>query len=131
MTGEEISSLSAWADAVQRVARERKPSGRGAGLPMDSLDPCSGVRESVMDDEQLRALLSDIATNGEIIELSVKASPRARPDAIARLPELYLKLVQRRVFGAQVRYELSGAEWLDTLIATPDGLRLVRVAIPG
>jgi hypothetical protein len=88
------------------------------------------VREAMLDDEQLRALLSDIATYGEVRELTVKSAPRSRPDPVSRLPELYLKLVQRRVFGAQIRYLLEGQVWLDTLIATPEGLRLVRVELP-
>jgi hypothetical protein len=96
----------------------------------DAGERLADVREAVLDDEQLRALLSDIATYGQVRELSVKAAPRARPDAITRLPELYLKLVQRRVFGAQIRYDFEDKSWLDTLIATPEGLRLVRVELP-
>lgn len=111
--------------AAQREAAVETNGGQAKpGLPL------SDLREAVLDDEELRALLSDIATYGEVRELSVQASPRARSEKVARLPELYLKLVQRRVYGAQVRYEINGAAWLDTLIATPQGLRLVRVELP-
>jgi hypothetical protein len=44
---------------------------------------------------------------------------------------VYLALVERRIFGAQLRYEFEGALWLDTLLTTPSGVRLVRVELPG
>jgi len=62
--------------------------------------------------------------------VTAKAYPRARPETKLRLPELYLKLVERRIYGAQVRYEFDSGSWLDTLITTPSGCRLVRVRLP-
>ena len=100
------------------------------GSPEVGPGELADVREALLDDEQLRTLFSDIATYADVLEVAVKASPRAHPDPGSRLPELYLKLVQRRVFGAQMRYEFQGKVWLDTLIATPEGLRLVRVELP-
>ncbi len=96
----------------------------------ESVPPLADLQEAILDDDQLRDLLSDISTYGKVLGLSVKSSPRGRPETISRLPELYLKLVQRRVFGAQVRYEFDGSTWLDTLLATPTGVRLVRVELP-
>lgn len=92
-----------------------------------NLDELPQLEESVLDEEQLRDLLSDVATYGKVLEATVKATARSQPAVTMKLPELYLKLVERKVFGAQLRYEYKGAVWLDTLIPTQDGVRLVRI----
>src|SRR5688572_30323568 len=98
----------------------RAALGQSAGLePTESIpglepgkSPESGLRpaqikEAILDDAELRALFADIATYGRVQEVTMKASPRARSEIVRRLPELYLKLVERRVYGAQIRYEFD------------------------
>lgn len=92
-----------------------------------NLNELPQLEESLLNEQQLRALLSDVATYGRVLEATVKANARSQPAAAARLPELYLNLVERRVFGAQLRYEYKRSVWLDTLIPTKDGVRLVRI----
>lgn len=125
------------------VGSRRAALGQNSGLePSDASaalepgrSPESGLRlaqikEAILDDAELRALFADIATYGRVEEVTMKAAPRARSEVVRRLPELYLKLVERRLYGAQIRYEFDGGYWLDTLVTTPNGCRLVRVRLP-
>jgi len=102
----------------------------GSGTAPESGVRLSEIKEAILDDAQLRTLFADIATYGKVQEVTMKASPRSRPENVRRLPELYLKLVERRLYGAQIRYEFESAAWLDTLVTTPAGCRLVRVRLP-
>lgn len=108
----------------------RRSSALDQALAPDSGIRLSEIKEAVLDDAELRTLFADIATYGKVQEVTMKASPRSIPDVVRRLPELYLKLIERRVYGAQIRYEFENACWLDTLITTPGGCRLVRVRLP-
>jgi|GEM_PF-2377018 len=118
-----------------------QPSGKQPSNPQrastqeQGASPQSGLRlteikEAMLDDAELRKLFADIATYSRVEEVTMKASPRARSEVVRRLPELYLKLIERRVYGAQIRYEFDSACWLDTLVTTPSGCRLVRVRLP-
>jgi len=102
----------------------------GPTLPPDSGVRLSEIKEGVLDDAELRTLFSDIATYGTVQEVTMKMAPRSTPEVVRRLPELYLKLIERRIYGAQIRYEFESGSWLDTLITTPSGCRLVRVRLP-
>lgn len=113
-----------------RAASTERPARKEASDSPESGVRLADIREAMLDDAELRSLFSDIATYGKVLEATVKPSPRSRPELIRRLPELYLKLVERRVFGAQIRYEFDDGVWLDTLMATPSGVRLVRVRLP-
>jgi len=122
---EEHDLLHWSADVTPRRATAAEPlTGPDSGVRL------ADIKEAVLDDAELRTLFADIATYGKVLEVRMKASPRATPDPVRRLPELYLKLVERRVYGAQIRYEFEKACWLDTLITTPAGCRLVRVRLP-
>jgi hypothetical protein len=115
------------AGAHDSVARRHSTD---AGASPESGVRLSEIKEAILDDAQLRTLFADIATYGKVQEVTMKASPRSRPENVRRLPELYLKLVERRLYGAQIRYEFESAAWLDTLVTTPAGCRLVRVRLP-
>ncbi len=84
------------------------------------------LQHTVLDEAGLRSLFADL-TDRSLLEATVRASPSARPRRVTRLGRLLTRLVERRVFGAQFRYEHGGAIWLDTLIATTGGVRLVRL----
>jgi len=114
----------------QPTEAQRRPAAADPLSVPDSGVRLAEIKEAVLDDSELRTLFADIATYGKVLEVTMKSTPRSRSDPVRRLPELYLKLIERRVYGAQVRYEFESATWLDTLITTPAGCRLVRVRLP-
>jgi hypothetical protein len=86
------------------------------------------LQQSLLDEETLAALFVDLRQCASIIEVIIKQGPRdmaleARPS----LDEAETLLRQGKVRGVQVRYRFEQAEWCDTLIATPSGVRLTRI----
>jgi hypothetical protein len=116
--------------ASSQPASSQPASARDAGGSPQSGLRLTEIKEAILDDAELRKLFADIATYSRVEEVTMKASPRARSEVVRRLPELYLKLIERRVYGAQIRYEFDSGCWLDTLVTTPSGCRLVRVRLP-
>lgn len=89
------------------------------------------VFESTMDAETLSALFSDLARHAEVLEVRLKGGARDRgtqgPHDL-RLAEQ--RLESGDVRGVQIRYRHDGHLWMDTLMATDAGTRLVRVRVP-
>ncbi|HSC88178.1 MAG TPA: hypothetical protein VLC09_12935 [Polyangiaceae bacterium] len=84
------------------------------------------LQQTMLDEEGLRRLFAELPERS-LLEATVRATPLARPRRVQQLKRLLTRLVERRVFGAQLRYELHGMVWLDTLVAAPGGMRLVRL----
>ncbi len=80
-----------------------------------------------LDDDALRAYLAEVATFGTNHEIVVRRSPHADHEAMRRLPELYLSLIERRLFDARLTYVLSGETWRATLTVERDHTYLERV----
>ncbi|MCO4772982.1 MAG: hypothetical protein KDA24_23315, partial [Deltaproteobacteria bacterium] len=78
---------------------------------------------------QVEVLFADLAAHATIGEIILKGAPTARADASTQstLQEGFDALRLGRARGVQVRYMHNGREWWDTLMRTPDGIRLVRI----
>lgn len=98
---------------------------RGNASGNEVLRPQSELAEELNDDA-LRAYLAEVATFGTQQRITVRRSPNAAQEAVKRLPELYLQLIERRLFDAEITYVLSGSEWRATLTAERDRTRLER-----
>lgn len=87
------------------------------------------VREAMLDDAALRALLRDIRALTEVDDVIVKRGPgRVGDDAGAHTVDDAERLLRERAVRAvQIRYRHDGARWWDTLMLVPEGVRLVRV----
>lgn len=86
------------------------------------------MSEALLDEETLDALFRDIGTLTQIDEIIVKHGPGMVGDAAPpTLDEARAMLDARTVRGVQIRYRHEGAAWYDTLMPTPQGVRLLRV----
>lgn len=124
------------------MTRSNSTSERPAHVPIQTLGctPRSGVSiaskvpecldfdERLLDDATLRAHLDELAHLAEQLEATLKLTPQSRAERVA-LQDLIAPLVENRAFGGQVAYTHFGQRWLDTLIASRAGVRLVRLQL--
>ncbi len=97
-----------------------------ASKPPESLD----FDERLLDETRLRRHLARLSRLAEDFEVTLKRSPQ-EPAEHVDLEELIAPLVENRAFGGQVEYTYWGHRWLDTLIASHAGVRLVRLQLSG
>ena len=89
------------------------------------------VYQADLDEEAYHALLADLASL-DALEVAVKhtAQQRSEEGRAWTLAEARAALDEGRVRALQVRYAHEGQVWIDTLVRTPSGVRLVRIAAP-
>ncbi len=94
-------------------------------------EPLPDLHDAVIDPATLWQLADDVETHTELLDVRQKggASSRADPVEVA-LRDAFRALEQGSVFGVQVSYRFDGAEWRDTLMKTPQGIRIVRMQMP-
>ena len=93
--------------------------------PDTSLAP---LQMAVLDREKLTELFADIDALGEDVDIVVKRG-RAHvgcQDKVSLASAMQL-LTDGLVHGVQLRYRYRGSDWWDTLMATSEGYRLVRI----
>jgi len=92
---------------------------------MTELPPMS---DAVLDDGAVAALFRDVRELAELEEIIIKAGPGyVDGQQAVTLDEAERLLNEKAVRGLQLRYRHQGAQWWDTLMPTPQGVRLVRV----
>lgn len=90
--------------------------------------PPPPMSEAMLDEQSLAALFNDIAELATVDEILLKAGPgRVDEGDSCSLDEAHRLIRDGEVRGVQIRYRHSGSHWWDTLMRTPDGVRLVRV----
>lgn len=89
------------------------------------------VQQAILDDATLQSLLTDLETDADVREVSLKhgAEAYAGPERVG-LREGAALLREGKVRGIQIYYRHAGADWIDTLMALPEGIRLVRMQAP-
>lgn len=93
--------------------------------------PLPELREAVLDDDALGALVADLLALCELHEVRVRRSGERRADAAPlTLPQALASLRAGDATAVQVRYTHERKVWIDTLTRTPSGIRLVRIAAP-
>ncbi len=89
------------------------------------------LREAELDEDDLRRLFLDIEAAAEIEDVRCKGAPDRRAEvASVTAAEALAQLLDRKVRGVQVRYRYQDELWSDTIIATPQAFRVVRMAAP-
>lgn len=86
------------------------------------------LRSGLLDADGLEALISDLAAYTNVYEIIVKsgATNHATPEGID-LPAAHDLLLGGAARGVQIRYRYDDADWWDTILRTPEGLRLTRI----
>lgn len=85
------------------------------------------LHQTILDDTTLSALFSDLETFTEVLSVIAKAGPGYVTPKNISLQEGHELITQDKVRGLQIRYQYAGDEWWDTLIKTPDGIRITRI----
>jgi hypothetical protein len=87
--------------------------------------------QAELDDPALDQLLADLAAAAEVHSVQAKGDARAlAPTDPLTLDAAGRRLKAGEVRGVQVRYRYDGRDWTDTLLRTPAGYRLTRIAAP-
>ncbi len=95
----------------------------------DPRPPLPELTQAVMDPALLGQYFEDLARCTEVLAILPKMAPQAR--ALAEggwtLSDARTGLLEAKVRGVQIRYRYDGAEWWDTLLCQPGGVRIVRM----
>ena len=93
----------------------------------EALKELPQLQQVEVDDALLDALVTDLSALTEILCVMPKAgSGRVLPKTMP-LDEGVQMLRGNNLRGLQVRYRYDGDEWWDTLMQTPNGIRLTRI----
>jgi hypothetical protein len=83
-----------------------------------------------LDAGTLDALFNDIEALGSGVEVRVKgAAGDYAADAVVALREAERRFKNREVSAIQLRYRWSDESWVDTVLHTPQGARVVRINV--
>lgn len=86
------------------------------------------LTESLLDRATFEAFLDDLEACTQVLDVLVKGGTKQRTDAKpVGLREAGAMLVEGAVHALQIRYRYDGSEWRDTLLWSPEGLRIVRM----
>lgn len=90
--------------------------------------PLPELQQATLDRETLADLFRDVELAAELISVTRKdgAEDRAAEQELG-LAEAHRLLASGATRGVQLRYRFQGVQWWDTLIGTPQGVRLVRI----
>jgi len=85
--------------------------------------------EGALSHADLERLVGEIAAHAHVQEILLKRSATQMIDAgeqapLGAIPGL---IASGMVRAAQVRYVWEGTTWMDTILATPGGCRVVRI----
>ncbi|HYG22982.1 MAG TPA: hypothetical protein VEH04_09385 [Verrucomicrobiae bacterium] len=86
------------------------------------------LQESILDSATLNDLFRDLRVCTEVIEVIPRASRHQMvAERTLTLEEAKEKILSGAINGLQIRYRYEGAEWWDTLLRLPQGVRIVRI----
>jgi hypothetical protein len=109
---------------VQTLGCTPRSGVRSTSKPPESLD----FEERLLDEHKLRQHLDQLARLADDLEVTLKMTPQ-NPAQRVTLGDLVAPLVENRAFGGQVEYTYLGKRWLDTMIASRAGVRLVHLQL--
>ena len=96
-----------------------------------SVSPPSLVEmdEVVLTGDEIIRMVRMLDSRAKEVIVRVKRDADSPAHDTITLRELAPLLLRHKVFGAQIQYSCDSGRWLDTLVVTSTGFRLVRVPI--
>jgi hypothetical protein len=89
------------------------------------------LQDALLDPGTLAQLFFDLSQLAEVLEIRVKGAPTAlATEELTTLEAARTALASGAAMAVQLRYRFEGRLWLDTLMRTPSGVRIVRMASP-
>ena len=93
----------------------------------DDGPPVPLLVEGTIDADTIRRLFADLSVAATIVGISEKGGPTEYTSVDEPPPEVALeRLLSGTARSVQVRYHFANHEWTDTILALPDGFRVVR-----
>lgn len=90
------------------------------------------LQDERIDEATARSLARDVQLLGEQVEVRAKGEERGRARAAPWTPAQAVEaLLGGELRGVQLLYRHEGVDWMDTLLRSPSGLRIVRMRAPG
>lgn len=80
----------------------------------------------LMNETGLRSYVSNLANSGQLVRSTLLVAPTSPPEVTSSLPELFWKLVERRIHAATFTYMVDGKARQDIVRVTPSGYALTR-----
>jgi hypothetical protein len=98
----------------------------------DEIDaPLPAVQSAIVDAATLDRLFADLEVYAEGLTIQAKVRSDGHASSAApSLRETRALIDSSAALGVQLRYRLGSEAWCDTLMRTPEGVRLVRIAVP-
>lgn len=94
-------------------------------------EPLPDLNDALIDAATLWQLADDVETHTELLDVRQKGGASRRADtAPVELREAFRSLERGQLFGVQIAYRFQDVEWRDTLMKTPEGIRIVRMQMP-
>lgn len=85
------------------------------------------VWEAHLDPFGLRELFDDLGRDATILGVRLKGGPRDLATESQGLASAFDALSSLLVRGAQIEYRFDGEDWVDTVMPTTSGFRVVRM----
>lgn len=86
------------------------------------------LHEAILDADTVERLFRDLEMCTEIVEILPRfARNQMVTEQTISLAQARALLLNGQARGLQVRYRYGGAEWWDTLMRVPEGIRIVRI----
>jgi hypothetical protein len=97
----------------------------------DHDEPLGEVYEGELDGTTFEALMDDLESHAQVLEVRLKNGPEEHAEeTTVTLEKARMLLVLGKVHAVRVHYRHDGLEWIDTLLARGEGMRIVRFRIP-
>jgi hypothetical protein len=86
------------------------------------------LQDTLLDAETLGRLFFDLGQLATILEVRLKGAALSHAQSLSpSLEHARTLLAAGSALGVQIRYQYGGSEWIDTLLRTQHGVRLVRM----
>lgn len=85
--------------------------------------------EVVLTGDEVLCMVRMLDTSAKQVVVRIKREADSPTHEAVTLRELAPLLLRQKVFGAQIQYSYDSGRWLDTLVVSSAGFRLVRVPI--